>query len=97
MDKEEMYRKMPQLFKPGEGGRPKGTKNKSPKLIREAITKVIGGKADKLDEWLDEIADQGVYGKAKAIELIICLVTSFLIDHFVVTMHCKGCSDLWAG
>ena len=72
-DREELYKKYPQLFKPGEGGRPKGTKNKSPKLIREAITKVIEGKADKLDEWIDEIADQGIYGRVKAIELIIKL------------------------
>lgn len=72
-NRDELYKKYPQLFKPGEGGRPKGVKNKSPKLIREAIQKIVEGKADKLDEWIDEIADQGVYGKAKAIDLIIKL------------------------
>ena len=37
-------------------GRPKGSPNKSTALAREAIAKFVDGNADKLQEWLDEIA-----------------------------------------
>ena len=37
-------------------GRPKGVGNKSTALAREAIAKFVDGNADKLQQWLDEIA-----------------------------------------
>ena len=37
-------------------GRPKGSPNKSTALAREAIAKFVDGNADKLQQWLDEIA-----------------------------------------
>ena len=38
------------------GGRTVGTPNKSTALAREAIAKFVDGNADKLQQWLDEIA-----------------------------------------
>ena len=38
------------------GGRVAGTPNKSTALAREAIAKFVDGNADKLQQWLDEIA-----------------------------------------
>ena len=38
------------------GGRSVGTPNKSTALAREAIAKFVDGNADKLQQWLDEIA-----------------------------------------
>ncbi len=37
-------------------GRPAGSPNKSTALAREAIAKFVDGNADKLQQWLDEIA-----------------------------------------
>jgi hypothetical protein len=37
-------------------GRPKGSPNKSTALAREAIAKFVDSNADKLQQWLDEIA-----------------------------------------
>ena len=39
-------------------GRPKGLPNKSTANAREAITRFVDGNADRLQEWLDQIAVQ---------------------------------------
>lgn len=39
------------------GGRQKGTPNKSTALAREAIARFVDGNAEKLQGWLDEIAE----------------------------------------
>ena len=39
-------------------GRPKGLRNKSTANAREAITRFVDGNADRLQEWLDQIAVQ---------------------------------------
>jgi hypothetical protein len=41
---------------PKGAGRPAGSPNKSTALAREAIAKFVDGNADKLQQWLDEIA-----------------------------------------
>ena len=38
-------------------GRPKGIPNKATRNAREAISRFIDGNADRLQEWLDEIAE----------------------------------------
>lgn len=39
-------------------GRPKGAPNKSTSAAREAIARFVDGNADKLQEWLEQIAEQ---------------------------------------
>ena len=39
-------------------GRPKGAVNKSTQHAREAIARFVDGNADRLQEWLDQIAVQ---------------------------------------
>lgn len=47
-------------------GRPKGLVNKSTSNAREAIARFVDGNADKLQEWLDKIAqEQGPMAAAK--------------------------------
>lgn len=44
---------------PGPGpGRPKGIPNKATTQAREAIAKLVDGNADRLQAWLDEIAEK---------------------------------------
>ncbi len=48
------------LFKKGKKpgpGRPKGLPNKATANAREAIARFVDGNADKLQSWLDEIAE----------------------------------------
>lgn len=40
------------------GGSRKGIPNKSTALAREAIARFVDGNADRLQEWLDQIAEQ---------------------------------------
>lgn len=40
------------------GGRQKGVPNRSTANAREAIGRLIDGNADRLQEWLDQIADE---------------------------------------
>lgn len=40
------------------GGRQAGTPNKATSLAREAIAKFVDANADRLQEWLDQIAEQ---------------------------------------
>ncbi len=39
-------------------GRPKGVPNKATANAREAIARFVDGNADRLQEWLDDIAEQ---------------------------------------
>lgn len=39
-------------------GRKKGVPNKATKNAREAIARLVDGNADRLQEWLDRIADE---------------------------------------
>jgi hypothetical protein len=43
--------------KPGPG-RPKGLPNKSTQAAREAIARFVDGNADRLQGWLDQIAEE---------------------------------------
>ena len=43
--------------RPGQG-RPKGMQNRATKNAREAIARFVDGNADRLQAWLDEIAEQ---------------------------------------
>lgn len=56
--------------KPGPG-RPPGTPNKSTALAREAIAKLVDGNADRLQEWLDQIAGDEKQGPAVAFKLLM--------------------------
>lgn len=40
------------------GGRTKGTPNKATANAREAIARLVDGNADRLQEWLDQIAER---------------------------------------
>jgi hypothetical protein len=44
--------------KKGGPGRPKGLPNKTTARAREAIAQFVDGNADRLQYWLDQIADQ---------------------------------------
>lgn len=49
------------LFKKGKKpgpGRPKGLPNKATANAREAIARFVDGNADRLQDWLDQIADK---------------------------------------
>lgn len=50
----------PPGFKPPNAGigRKKGVPNKSTILAREAIARLVDGNTERLQEWLDEIAEQ---------------------------------------
>lgn len=52
-------------------GRPKGAINKSTALAREAIAKLVDGNADRLQEWLDQIAEDEKQGPAVAFKLLM--------------------------
>jgi len=47
-------------------GRPKGVPNKSTALAREAIAKFVDGNSEKLQEWLDAIANDEKHGPLEA-------------------------------
>ncbi len=40
------------------GGRPKGVPNKATQNAREAIARLVEGNADRMQEWLDRIAEE---------------------------------------
>lgn len=44
-------------FVKGNPGKPHGAKNHSTKLAREAIARLVDGNADRMQGWLDEIAE----------------------------------------
>lgn len=43
---------------PRSPGRPKGSPNKATAAAREAIAKFVDGNADRLQEWLDKVAEK---------------------------------------
>jgi hypothetical protein len=45
-------------FGPGNPGKPKGAVNHSTKLAREAIARLVDGNAERMQGWLDQIAEQ---------------------------------------
>jgi hypothetical protein len=53
------------------GGRPKGSPNKATAQAREAIAKLVDGNADRLQEWLDQIASDEKQGPAVAFKLLM--------------------------
>ncbi len=42
---------------PGSGGRPAGTPNKATRAAREAIAAFVDDNADRMQEWLDKVAN----------------------------------------
>ena len=44
-------------FKKGEGGRPAGEPNKATKNAREAIARLVDHNAERMQGWLDQIAE----------------------------------------
>lgn len=52
-------------------GRKKGLPNKSTVLAREAIAKLVDGNADRLQEWLNQIAADEKQGPAVAFKLLM--------------------------
>ena len=42
-------------FGKGNPGKPKGTKNKATQKIREAIAKILEGKIEEVNDWIDQI------------------------------------------
>ena len=56
------------------GGREAGTPNKSTALAREAIAKFVDGNADRLQTWLDQIADDPKLGPAAAFDRFMDVV-----------------------
>lgn len=53
------------------GGRPKGSPNKSTAKAREAVAKLVDGNAERLQEWLDDIAADEKQGPAVAFKLLM--------------------------
>jgi hypothetical protein len=56
-------------------GRPKGTQNKEAKAIREAFAKLLEGKMEDVEGWLDEIREND---PAKAFDLMLKM-TDFIL------------------
>ena len=56
---------------PKTGGRPPGGANKTTMLAREAITRLVDGNAERLQEWLDDIAADEKQGPAVAFKLLM--------------------------
>lgn len=52
-------------------GRPKGMPNKTTSMAREAIAKLVDGNSDRLQEWLDQIAQDEKQGPAVAFKLLM--------------------------
>lgn len=44
------------------GGRKKGTPNKDTEVIREAISDLVAGNIEKVQEWLDRVAEEDPKG-----------------------------------
>lgn len=52
------------------GGRPKGSPNKATARVREAIAKLAENNVDKMQGWLDQIAQDEKQGPAVAYRLL---------------------------
>lgn len=57
--------------KPKTGGRQKGAPNRTTLQAREAIAQLVDGNADRLQDWLDRIADDEKHGPAVAFKLLM--------------------------
>ena len=51
------------------GGRPAGSPNKSTSMAREAIARFVDGNTDKMQGWLEQVAN-GVYDEAEGKYLV---------------------------
>ena len=51
------------------GGRPLGSPNKSTSMAREAIARFVDGNTDKMQGWLEQVAN-GVYDEAEGKYLV---------------------------
>jgi hypothetical protein len=58
----------------GGGGSRKGIPNKSTAMAREAIARFVDGNAGRLQEWLDQIADDPKHGPAAAFDRFMDVV-----------------------
>ena len=67
-------------------GRPKGSPNKSTALAREAIAKFVDGNADKLQEWLDDIASNEKLGPKVAFDCFM-QVAEYHVPKLARTEH----------
>lgn len=54
--------------------RPKGSKNKATTMAREAIARFVDDNADRLQGWLDEIADDPKLGPQAAFKCFMDVV-----------------------
>ena len=68
------------------GGRSVGTPNKSTALAREAIAKFVDGNADKLQEWLDDIASNEKLGPKVAFDCFM-QVAEYHVPKLARTEH----------
>lgn len=67
-------------------GRPAGSPNKSTALAREAIAKFVDGNADKLQEWLDDIASNEKLGPKVAFDCFM-QVAEYHVPKLARTEH----------
>jgi hypothetical protein len=56
---------------PEKGGSRKGIPNKTTSLARQAIAQLVDGNADRLQSWLDQIAQDEKHGPAVAFKLLM--------------------------
>ena len=68
------------------GGRVAGVPNKSTALAREAIAKFVDGNADKLQEWLDDIASNEKLGPKVAFDCFM-QVAEYHVPKLARTEH----------
>ena len=72
-------------------GRPVGIPNKSTTKAREAIAAFVDGNADKLQEWLDQIATDERYGPKTAFDCFMA-VAEYHVPKLARTEH-TGAND----
>ena len=67
-------------------GRPAGVPNKSTTLAREAIARFVDGNVDRLQEWLEAIADDPKYGPKHAFDCFM-QVAEYHVPKLARTEH----------